>query len=191
MKIFAFDVETTGVDCRKHSIHQISWWLFVDGKIVDKQSLNVRPHPKAVIEDEALAIAGVTREQIEAYAMGQEDLYATLMVVLNKYCDKFNKQDKIFLAGYNNASFDNDFLRKLFEINADNYFGSWFWSNSLDAMVLATPYLAFDRPTMPDFKLMTVAKYCGIAVDEQRLHDAEYDIYLTVEILKTVTQGLF
>jgi len=58
-------------------------------------------------------------------------------------------------------------------------------------MVLATPYLSLDRPTMPDFKLMTVAKYCGIPVDEQRLHDAEYDIYLTVEILKTVTQGLF
>lgn len=191
MKIFAFDVETTGTDCRKHSIHQISWWLFVNGKIVDKQSLNVRPHPKAVIEDEALAIAGVSREQIESYSMGQEDLYAALMVVLNKYCDKFNKQDKIFLAGYNNAGFDNDFLRKLFEINQDNCFGSWFWSNSLDAMILATPYLALDRAQMPDFKLQTVARYCGITVEPEKLHDAEYDIYLTIEILKTVTQGLF
>ena len=41
---------------------------------------------------------------------------------------------------------------------------------------------------MEDFKLKTVAKQLGIEIDESKLHDAEYDIYLTMEIHRIVTQ---
>lgn len=37
---------------------------------------------------------------------------------------------------------------------------------------------------MENFKLATVAKFMGINVDEEALHDAFYDIYLTREIYK-------
>ncbi len=190
IKIFAFDVETTGVDSNRNCIHQISFKLVVDGAIKEAGTRNVRPHPKAVIEDEALKISGVTREILDSYTMSQKDLYDELVLMLGKYCDKFSKTDKIYLAGFNNAKFDDLFLRKLWDMNGDQYFNSWFWSNSLDAMILATPYLAYDRPAMANFKLATVAAACGVYVDEKMLHDAEYDIHLTLEILKTVTAGL-
>lgn len=41
---------------------------------------------------------------------------------------------------------------------------------------------------MENFQLRSVAKYLGIEVDETKLHDAKYDIYLTLEIYKIVTQ---
>lgn len=41
---------------------------------------------------------------------------------------------------------------------------------------------------MENFKLMTIAKHVGIEVDENKLHDAEYDIDLTYKIFKIVTQ---
>jgi DNA polymerase-3 subunit epsilon len=41
---------------------------------------------------------------------------------------------------------------------------------------------------MPSFKLSRVAKTLGIEVDEDRLHDADYDVYLTREIYKTVSR---
>ena len=40
---------------------------------------------------------------------------------------------------------------------------------------------------MENFQLKTVAKFLGVEVDETKLHDAEYDIYLTIEIFKIVT----
>jgi DNA polymerase-3 subunit epsilon len=70
-------------------------------------------------------------------------------------------------------------LRSWFVKNGDKYFGSWFWSNSLDVMVLATQKLLSKRAKMENFKLKTVAAEFGITIDEQRLHDAQYDIDLT------------
>ena len=107
--------------------------------------------------------------------------------MLSKYADRYNKQDKFFLAGYNNASFDNQFLRAWFLQNNDKYFGSWFWSNSIDVMVLATPYLASKRAGMENFKQGTVAKHLGIEVDAERLHDALYDIEICKAIYDIVS----
>ena len=93
----------------------------------------------------------------------------------------------MYLVGYNNASFDNQFFRAFFTQNRDNYFGSWFWADTLDVMVLASNFLRDRRHEMENFQLKTVAKFLGVEVDETKLHDAEYDIYLTIEIFKIVT----
>lgn len=154
---------------------------FHDGDVKEKFDFHVQPNPKAEILDDALAVAGVTREQVLNYPpMGE--VYKELVAMLGKYVDQFNKRDKFFLVGYNNASFDNQFLRGFFLQNGDKYFGSWFWSNPIDVMVLATPFLVDQRNQMPNFKQGTVAKTLGIQVDDNKLHDAMYDI----EICKSI-----
>lgn len=183
MKLMFFDLETTGTNPARNGIHQISGQIVIDGKKVEDFDFHVQPNPKAVIEEQALSVAGVTREQVLAYpSMGE--VYKQLVAMLGKYVDKFNKKDKFFLVGYNNAAFDNQFLRGFFLQNGDNYFGSWFWANSIDVMVLASHHLASRRHEMENFKLATVAKFMGINVDDAALHDAFYDIYLTREIYK-------
>lgn len=175
MKILFFDLETTGTLPGKHGIHQISGQIVIDGDVKEKFDFHVQPNPKAEILDDALAVAGVTREQVLAYPpMGE--VHKELVAMLGKYVDQFNKRDKFFLAGYNNASFDDQFFRGFFLQNGDKYFGSWFWSNPIDVMVLATPFLADQRNQMPNFKQGTVAKTLGIQVDDNKLHDAMYDI---------------
>ena len=114
------------------------------------------------------------------------EVYAQFVTMLCKHVDKFNKKDKFFLVGYNNAAFDNQFLRGFFLQNGDNYFGSWFWANSIDVMVLATSFIGNRRSEMDNFKLSTVAKFLGIQVSEDNLHDAFYDIYLTKAIFEIV-----
>ena len=111
--------------------------------------------------------------------------------MLEKYVDKYNKKDKFFLVGYNNAAFDNPFLRGFFLQNGDQYFGSWFWSNTIDVMVLASAYLATRRPDMENFKLSTVAKTLGVNVDDESLHNALYDIRLTKAVFDIVTRNNF
>lgn len=187
MKLFFFDLETTGLNPGKNGIHQISGLIDIDGVTKEEFNFKVRPNPKAVIDEEALKIGNVTAEQIFAYPE-MRVVYNDINEMLAVHCDKFNKKDKFFLAGYNNASFDNQFLRGFFLQNNDKYFGSWFWSNSIDVMVLASQFLINRRAELEDFKLKTVAKYLGIEIDEARLHDAKYDIYLTKEIYKIVTQ---
>jgi DNA polymerase-3 subunit epsilon len=181
MKVLFFDLETTGLNPAKNGIHQISGIIEVDGEIKETFNFKVQPNPKSIIESEALKIANVTTEQVNAYPPMLE-VHKQFTELLGKYCDKFNKSDKFHLCGYNNASFDNNFLRGFFLQNGDNYFGSWFWSDSIDVMVLASYFLISKRHQMPDFKLKTVAKTLGIEVEESKLHDAFYDIELTKQI---------
>ena len=185
VKMF-FDLETTGVEVKKHGIHQISGCFEVNGEVVETFDIRVAPNPKAVIEPEAMSICGVTEEQIRAYPeMG--GVYREFCIMLGKYVERYAKDDKIWLVGYNNRSFDDNFLRAWFVQNKDTFFGAWFWTDSLDVLVLASQYLIDRRKAMPNFKLMTVARELGIDVDESRLHDALYDIELTRAVYRIVT----
>lgn len=169
----------------KHGIHQLSGEIVIDGETKETFDFRVQPNPKAEIVQEALDVAGVTKEQILAYPpMGE--VYKQFTALLDKYVSKYDKKDKFFLAGYNNASFDNQFLRAWFLQNGDKYFGSYFWSNSIDVMVMATPFLAAYRPMMENFKQGTVAKALGIEVDDEKLHDALYDIKICRSIYDIV-----
>lgn len=181
-KIFYYDLETTGVNKDENGIHQISAIIEIDGDVKEELNLNSRPYENCVINPEALMIGGVTLETVNAYPP-ESEAYKAIINSLSKYCDKFDRTDKFHLCGYNNSSFDNQFLRKLWDRCNDKYFGSYFWSDTLDVMVLASYALKDIRHTMKDFKLHSVAKAFGIIVDKSKLHDATYDLKLTREIL--------
>lgn len=187
MKILFYDIETTGTRFWKNGIHQLSGEIVIDNEVKETFDFKVRPNPKALIEQAALDVAGVTKEQILQYEP-MHDVYTKFTELLSKYVDRYNKNDKFYLAGYNNAQFDNQFLRAWFVQNEDQYFGSWFWSNSIDVMVLATQYLLDKRDTMVNFKLSTVAAACGVDVEPEQLHDALYDITLTKKVYDAVTK---
>jgi len=185
IKIF-YDLETTGLNQNKSSIHHISGFIEKNDEIIQAFDFKVRPHTKAVIEPEAMRISKVTEEQIAKYPT-MKSVYKKLIVMLSTHVDRYDKQDKIFLVGYNNISFDDNFLRKFFELNDDPYFNAWFWSDSQDVMVLASTYLEKRRHRMPAFKLMSVAKELGIEIDKSKLHEADYDVHITREIYRIVT----
>jgi DNA polymerase-3 subunit epsilon len=67
VKIFYFDLETTGVRHWKNGIHQISGAIEIDGEIKETFDFKTCPNPACLIEDEALAIAGITRADLETY----------------------------------------------------------------------------------------------------------------------------
>ncbi len=185
MKLLFFDLETTGIKYWKNGIHQISGEIVIDGETKETFNYNVCPNPQCEVDETALQVCGVTREQIFAYP-DMHEVYLEFVNMLSKYVDKYNKDDKFFLVGYNNASFDNSFLKAFFVQNGDSFFYSWFWVNSIDVMVLATQHLMMKRHLMKDFKQETVARTLGIELDSSKLHDAAYDIWLTRQIYEAV-----
>jgi DNA polymerase-3 subunit epsilon len=180
------DLETTGTDPLRHGIHQIALTLECDGETVDL-NYKVRPMTGKLIDDRALEVGGVTREQVNEYPTPYS-IYSQIVSELSKRCEKYDRTDKFFVIAYN-AGFDSDFLRQFFLDNGDQYYGSFFWHPPICVMQMAAARLVDQRPTMPNFKLMTVAKQLGFDVDESRLHEAGYDLFLTRQLFEKFTYG--
>lgn len=189
IKSIYLDVETTGLS-KQNGIIQLSGIIVDDGKEKEKFDFRIKPFENDVIEDRALEVSGIKREALhrEPYREPGE-VYNDFVGILGKYVDKFKKQDKFHFIAYN-ANFDNQRLRDFFDKIGDKYFGSWFFYPYLDVMTMAATALAGERDGMSNFKLNTVAKKLGIDVDESRIHDAMYDIYLTRAIFCKIRVSL-
>lgn len=184
MKVVDLDVETTGLDSKRHGIIQIAMNVWIDGVEIEKLNLLMCPFSTDEIDDETLELSGLTRQEIENRPAPAE-MYVSLIQSLSKYVDKFDRSDKFVVIGYN-AAFDTEFLRQWFRKNGDKFYGSWFWHPYVDVMTLAMAALAKERAQLVDFKLKTVARYFGIEVDDSKLHDAAYDVQLTRMIAERI-----
>lgn len=183
-KLFVYDLETTGLslDC---GVHQIAGVICEvqpkQFKVLKTFNYKVRPFKGDRVYQEALSVGGVTLDEIAKYTP-PEEVYKNLKGTILTVIDKFNKEDKLTLVGFNSLHFDNDHLRNFFSKNGDKFFGSYFWSGGIDVMSEANRVLLNYRPYMPNFKLATVAEYLGIETKPEELHDALYDIMTTIKI---------
>lgn len=185
IKVF-YDLETTGVEVKKHSIHQIAGLIEINDEVVEKFNIFSRPHPKALIEEGVLKACNKTKEELLSYP-DMKDAHKEFKAILGKYIDPFDTKQKAWNVGFNNRYFGDVFLRAWFKQNGDEFIGSLFWTDTLDTLVLASQYLIHRRPTMPSFQQHRVARELGIIVEENRLHDASYDVELTRGIYRIVT----
>lgn len=185
VKKLYYDLETTGLDHTKCAIHQFSGVLEVGGEVVETMDIRMRPFTNAMVSNKALEVCGVSVEQLRGYPT-MEDGYRKILTILDKYVDKYNRNDKIFLVGYNNSKFDDLFFNNLFLRMGNKFFYSYFWGESLDVRVLAANKLKHRRNTLPNFKLGTVADVFGVVVEDDKLHDALYDVELTMEVYNRV-----
>lgn len=183
MKIFYFDVETSGLDSKVNDILTLSGLIEIDGQIVDTINLKVQPFNPDTISDEALKINGITREEILTF-MPPREAYNKLNNFFCKYVDKYKKnktsEDKLIPAGYN-VKFDIDFLYKFWEKNGDKYLGSFIDYHSLDIAALIL-FLKYKKVlNFHGYKLVDAAAALGVGFKAEA-HDAESDILVTREI---------
>jgi len=187
MKILHIDTETTGINEEQHSIIQLAGLIEIDDKIVEKFNIKMRPWEGARITKHALKVNNTSIEDLKTY-QSFKDGYTQFKRIIYKYIDPLDKKDKMFVEGYNIA-FDIKFIRKMFEKNDDIYYGSLFWSHSIDTMSLATVCLMETRHLMENFKLGTVCRQLGIGWDDEKAHDAMYDIIQTVKLYRKIIKG--
>jgi len=193
-KILFIDVETTGVNPDRNGLTQISGCVQIGDEVRESFDYFVRPFPQDEIELSALEVTGLNRRQFllpdhpdflavpGQHFESPKDIYVRLAEMLGRYVDQYKKNDKFQFVGYNAHSFDMPFMRRFWEKNGDRYFGSWFWYPCLDVMLVWAQILQPVRGELSNFKLATVARHCGINVDDSRLHDSQYDIELTRQL---------
>lgn len=191
-KIIYLDTETTGLDPRRCGIIQLAAILDIDGQEMDSIDLRMRPADGLEISDEALTISGTKREDLDNLPTERE-AHAAFLRWLGKHIDKFSKTDKAFFSGYN-TPFDIEVVRAWFLRQGDKFFGSWFWSGTIDVMGAALWTLRDQRRHLPDFKLGTVARHVlGVErIDamtaEAGLHNALTDIRITRALHQEITR---
>ncbi len=189
MKILWLDLETTGLSSYSCKITEIAA-LYIDTDKPEEIEEFHRYIKYAEYPDDYQKVAqitGLTPEVLEEKGFIESTVFNEFFDFINKKIDKFNKSDKCIVAGYN-VKFDVDFFRSFFYNNGNTYFGSYFFSASIDVMTIVAMSLIDGQieSNLPNFKLKTVANSVGI---EFEAHSAIDDIKATKELFEKLLGG--
>jgi len=189
-KILWVDTETTSDKEDGGEIHEISFIYEEDGLIVEENTFFARPDaldPENVasgkvqeIDPEALAVSGVTMEALaDPDRLSQTELYKKLSAMLNRHVDKYNKKDKITMAGHR-VHFDRLFMSTLWLRKGDVYFGGLVDFKS--ELLITSPMQLWESCTgnsVPRFDLSKIAATFGITFEA---HTPMADIRVAREV---------
>jgi len=177
VKTLWLDCETTGLVPYKHGIIQLGGMIEIGGEVVETFNFRMQPCPTAIIDDKAMQVNKITPEELRTYPSSNSQ-YCAFINVLDKYINKFNKEDKFILAGYN-VQFDDGFVNHWFKRNGNNYWYSYVNSAKLDVMSSVATWRRATNTKTPNNKLSTIAEWFGIGGN---FHDALDDIKATREL---------
>jgi len=166
------DFETGGLTHYTHGVCSVAIQL-ADSKI---QELYFKPQNK-IYQQGALNVNGLNLEQLFKSGVSRQNL-------INMIDDFAKDKDYIIISGWN-VDFDIGFLSQLYKDKKQN---------------LPCPILSFDlmeiaKNNIPkidkrkkeqlgveNYKLMTVYKYIFDDLEESKLHNAKYDLQLTIKL---------
>lgn len=179
MKTIFFDCETTGVNPLKNDIIQIAGVIEDNEKEIDNFNIRMQPFSWENIEQRALDVNKITIEQLKGFPE-PNIAYNKLVSLFDKHIDKFNKEDKFIVCGYN-VKFDIDFLKEFFIKNSNMYLFSYFGPVK-DPMYIINYLRTLNKVDVKSSKLVDVCEYFNIKIENA--HDAMADIVATKEIVK-------
>jgi len=179
MKTLYFDCETTGLNSVKNDIIQIAGIIEIDGKEVENFNIKIQPFSWENIEQRALDVNNITIKQLKEF---QEPniAYQELISLFSKYIDKFDREDKFIVCGYN-VRFDIDFLKEFFIKNNNDYLFSYL-GRIKDPMHIIDYLRTLNKVDVKSSKLIDVCDYFDI--DIVNAHDAMADIIATKRIME-------
>lgn len=184
-KIFYFDVETTGLDPQKNDIIQLGYIVEINGQVKKEGEFKLQPINYATINKAALEVNKTTIEDLKTYPQPQL-VHRQIVSLLDKYVDKYNKNDKFIVAGYN-VDFDLGMFEEFFKKNNHKYFWSYFDYHKLDPITFIFMLEYKGLIKLESHKLVNVCKYFGIEINA---HDALSDIKATRALIYKLMEYL-
>lgn len=169
--IFWYDLETTGFRPYKNGIHQMGIIIEIDGKVIEKANIKMKVLPSKTVDEGAFTFCGLKSSIMDDY-QSAEDGFKELMDILAKY-----ENTNFFRAGFNNISFDNNFLKQLFaDFDKQDLHDELFDERSLDVFVKYKGLPYSEKENTENEKLATLADHFGIKINA---HDGLSDIEAT------------
>ena len=187
-KVLWLDVETTGLDCRKHGLREVGFIIEIDGVEVDKGVFKINPFTYTTrdveIDDYALEISKVSIEDLESYDRVSY-CFKELMKKLVKYVNVNDKNDCFVIAGYN-VAFDIGFIKEWFkEMGLQDSYKDLFHYKSLDVFSLVFALRHIGLNSAENDKLETMCNYFGIEIEA---HNALSDIEATKKLYELICE---
>ena len=171
MNLCWIDLETTGLDERKHDVIQLACIPVING--VRQKAFNefCQPSNWDTIEQEALNVHGISREQLATF-QSQEQMLNNFIAYVSSFNTRFG------IAGHNVAFFDKRFLSTLFKnYNKNNAFFALFNLTVHDTLVRARSLKGVLKTE--NNKLETLANHFNIEI---QAHDALSDISANIDV---------
>lgn len=181
IKYLVIDTETGGLDAERNPIIQVAAQIYHDDVLISGFNEKMRPEEWHYCDPVALEVNRTTVEELKTY-QSQKEGYDKFIKWLDAHINKYDSSDKFYQVGYNIHHFDAQFLRKWFLVQNNQYYGSYFYNPPIDAMLVAMFACVGQRQNLDNFKLVTVCKSLGIKVEDEKLHDAMYDVQITAEL---------
>jgi DNA polymerase III epsilon subunit-like protein len=203
-KLCFIDVETTGLKAYTACVWQISVIVQDGPEMLGKFKANIKPYKKKqwkngkeffadpVIEDKALAVNGVTREELETFEEA-EQVFKRLLEFLGQFIDPYKKKtdpEKEYLTfvAYN-SPFDEDFVRNFFTSMKNNFYGTYF-KYDICVMRLFSHFVYLTGGDMrASRKLINAYEYLGLP-DVGQWHDAEADNIATFNLFNEINSRM-
>ena len=187
-KVLWLDVETTGLDCRKHGLREVGFIIEIDGVEVDKGVFKINPFTYTTkdveIDDYALEISKVSIEDLKSYDRVSY-CFKELMKKLVKYVNVNDKNDCFVIAGYNTA-FDIGFIKEWFkEMGLLDSYKDLFHYKSLDVFSIVFALRLLGLNSAENDKLETMCNYFGIEIEA---HNALSDIEATKKLYELICE---
>lgn len=188
MTLVCIDTETTGLDCKKNCIWQVSGLVYKDGDI-EHFNYKMKPFYGEPVSKELSEKLHVYQEVLDTYP-DQKLAYDSFNEMMKKYTrNEFGRREKVTLIGYN-VGFDINFLTEWFKYNGNEYgLRNYFYFPHIDVMNLASVYLLLERPFLKNFKLSTVYEKV-FSKPLENAHDANSDALGTWELFKKIMTDL-
>jgi len=186
-KILWLDIEAADSKTdREGAVHQISYVIDIDGQIVAQGEHFCAPFKGDLINMPSLEVCGVQYDTIKNYPPPTEAFKSIVNAI--------HPHRKMVIGGYNSSFYDNPVFfnwwwkcaKELKQWNIK--WADYVWADALDVRSIAIDTLLEEREKVPSFKLVDLAKYLAIPVNEEEAHNSSYDIQLTREIYYKLKQ---
>jgi len=180
MKVFWFDVETTGLDPEKHEIVQLAYQMVTDGGIVGERNILMRPDRPEDISPKALKVQGRTLDDVMAFPARKLG-WRQFIADLDMWISKWNRTDKAWYGGYN-VEFDCDFLWAESRAQDERFFGSYWFGYAIDPYPVAQFLAGTGLLEWIQGRKLTLGTLCKHFAIDLQAHDALSDIKATREL---------
>ena len=178
MKILAIDTETGSLDHKNGALLQVAIIPIIHGERKDPFVSYIKPFKRADIQDGALKVNGLTREQISKFPE-EAEVFQKMLAFIDSHEGPF------YMLGQN-VEFDRGFIHEFFKRNSSHMeYVKRFRPELLCTKNKAKELFDKKRNKPANNKLGTLCEWFSIPLNNA--HDALADIAATVDLWDALT----